>query len=113
MTNKKALFGFVSLLIVGLLVTGVVGLAAGNGPADGSCDDPLERDNDGDGILNHEDDDWTPPEDGTGYGATGEKGQGLGKGEGGYGSGKADGNCDGEGPHGNRGGGQGQGKGRK
>lgn len=110
LTNKNTLLAIVSVMVVGLLVTGVVGLAVGNDPMDGSCDEPLERDYDGDGILNHEDEDWTPPEDGSGYGANGEKGQGLGQDEGGYGSG--DGECDGDGPHGNRGGGRGQGKGR-
>lgn len=70
LTDKRSLLAIVSVMVVGLLVTGVVGLAVGKGPMDGSCDDPLERDYDGDGILNHEDSDWTPPEDGSVYGAT-------------------------------------------
>jgi hypothetical protein len=107
-SKKNSVLAIISVMVLGLLVTGVVGLAGGNGPADGSCDDPLERDHDGDGVLNHEDEDWTPLEDGSGYGATGEKGQSLSQREGKYGSG--DGTCDGTGPQGNRG--QGQGKGR-
>jgi len=95
-------------MVLGLLVTGVVGLAGGNGPMDGSCDDQLERDHDNDGILNCNDEDYTPPGDGSGYGATGEKGQGLGQSEGEYGPG--DGTCNGSGPHGSRGGGQGRGR---
>ena len=110
LTKKSTLLALVSVMVLGLMVTGVVGLAGGNGPADGSCDDPMQRDHDGDGVLNCNDEDWTPPEDGSGYGATGEKGQGPGRSEGRYGSG--DGNCDGNGPHGNRGQGRGQGKGR-
>ncbi|MBS3793107.1 MAG: hypothetical protein V5A87_06065 [Candidatus Bipolaricaulota bacterium] len=110
LTRKSTMVTIVSVMVLGLLVTGIVGLAGGNGPADGSCDDPMERDHDQDGVLNCNDDDWTPPEDGSGYGAAGEKGQGLGQGKGGYGSG--DGTCDGNGPHGNRGQGQGQRKGR-
>jgi len=110
LTNKRSLLAIVSVMVLGLLVTGVVGLAAGNGPMDGSCDDPLQRDADNDGILNHEDEDWTPPEDGSGYGASGEKGQGQGLGEGGYGS--SDGECNGDGPHGNQDKGNGQGRGQ-
>lgn len=106
LTNNRSLLAIVSVMVLGLLVTGVVGLAAGNGPMDGSCDDPLQRDADNDGILNHEDDDWTPLEDGSGYGASGEKSQGQGLGEGEYGSG------DGDGPHGNQDKGNGQGRGQ-
>ena len=106
--KKNTVLAIVSVMVLGLLVTGVVGLATGNGPMDGSGDVLLERDHDGDGILNCNDEDWTPPEDGSGYGAAGEKGQSLGQGDGEYGSG--DGICDGTGPQGN--GGQGQGKGR-
>jgi len=102
--KKNTVLAIVSVMVLGLLVTGVVGLAGGNGPMDGSCDDPLERDHDNDGVLNCNDEDWTPSEDGSGYGAAGEKGQSLGQGEGEYGSG------DGSGPHGSRGGGQGKGR---
>lgn len=77
--KKNTVLAIVSVLVLGLLVTGAVGLARGNGPMDGSCDDQLERDHDNDGILNHNDDDYTPPEDGSGYGAAGEKGQGRGR----------------------------------
>ena len=106
MNNKSMLMTIVPVLVLGLLVSGIVALAAGNGPADGSCDNPMERDFDGDGILNCNDDDWTPPQDGTGYGAQGKKGQGLGEAR--YGNG--DGICDGDGPHGNRGKGGGRGR---
>ncbi|MBS3812994.1 hypothetical protein KGY64_04140 [Candidatus Bipolaricaulota bacterium] len=67
LTNKNTLLAIVSVTVLGLLVTGVVGLV------DGSCDDPLERDTDGDVMVNHNDEDYTPPEDGSGYGASGEK----------------------------------------
>ncbi|MBS3788145.1 hypothetical protein KGY79_08145 [Candidatus Bipolaricaulota bacterium] len=110
LTRKSTMVTIVSVMVLGLLVTGIVGLAGGKGPAGGSCDDPMERDHDQDGVLNCNYDDWTPPEDGSGYGAAGEKGQGLGQGKGGYGSG--DGTCYGNGPHGNRGQSQGQRKGR-
>jgi len=38
-------------MVLGLLVTGVIGLAGGYNPMDGSCDDPLEREDDDDGVL--------------------------------------------------------------
>ncbi|MBS3765947.1 hypothetical protein KGY71_05440 [Candidatus Bipolaricaulota bacterium] len=110
LSRKSRLLAIVSVMVLGLMVTGVVGLSGGNGPMDGSCDNPLERDHDDDGVLNHEDEDWTPPEDGSGYGVGGEKGQDFGQGESGYGSG--DGTCDGNGPHGNSGQGQNQGQGQ-
>ncbi|MFP3953417.1 MAG: hypothetical protein ACLFVS_04750 [Candidatus Acetothermia bacterium] len=68
MKNRKVLLGFVSVLVLGFLVTvrrtqGVTTHWRGDY---------------NDGALNHEDPDWTPSEDGTGYGARGEVGQGLG-----------------------------------
>jgi len=75
----------VGLTVVALLGVGVVALA-GNGfggsestapfqAAAGTCLN--ERDHDGDGILNMDDDDWARPLNGSGYGQKYANGQGL------------------------------------
>ncbi|KXB06755.1 hypothetical protein AKJ52_01660 [candidate division MSBL1 archaeon SCGC-AAA382C18] len=74
--KKNTVLAIVSVMVLGLLVTGVVGLAGGNGRGNGAgdgtgTDSSLERDSDNDDILNHNDDDYTSPEDGGGYGALG------------------------------------------
>lgn len=97
----------VGLTTVALLGVGVVALA-GNGFGGSESTAPLqaaagtclnERDHDGDGILNVDDEDWARPLDGNGYGLKPSDGQGF------YG----DRPLDGTGFGGQRGGGMGQG----
>lgn len=57
---------FVIALISFALAFGASSASAGNAPFYG-FDYKWLRDDDGDGIPNHLDDDWVPPEDGTGY----------------------------------------------
>jgi hypothetical protein len=58
---------FLVVLVTFALVLGASSVQAGAGPFFGFAFKWL-RDADGDGIPNHLDDDWVPPQDGTGYG---------------------------------------------
>ena len=103
---KKIKTVVISILTVSIFVVGLAAFA-GNGygsdsavPAANQTNEARlyqnQYDADGDGILNCEDDDWTAPMDGTGYGAMNGNGQRLGDGSGsgsahGYGQRLADG----------------------
>ena len=75
MKKSAALTALFALLLV---IGASNAFAAGpNGPRSGDCDNPIMnvynwlRDADGDGIPNCEDEDWVPPQDGSGYGKIG------------------------------------------
>jgi hypothetical protein len=63
--KKMKIRTIVGLLLVLAIFVGSVGTAAAAGDAHGPCDE--QRDDDGDGIPNCEDDDYVPPQDGDGY----------------------------------------------
>jgi len=96
MTQGRTKTLVLALLAISLLGVGVFAMAHGfgrNDPADGGCSRPIEecpygaeRDADGDGIVNCEDEDWSRPLDGSGYGQSAGYGNGLRTGSG-YGPG--------------------------
>ncbi len=96
MTRGRSKTLVLALLAISLLVIGVFAMAHGFGrgeAADWHCSGPtedcpyaVERDADGDGIVNCEDEDWSRPLDGSGYGQTTGYGNGLRNGSG-YGRG--------------------------
>jgi len=87
MTQGRTKTLVLALLAISLLGVGVFAMANGfgrNDPADCHCstsieDCPygIERDADGDGIVNCADEDWSRPLDGSGYGQTTGYGTGL------------------------------------
>ncbi len=80
MTKTKAIIA--GILLLSLFAFGLIALA-GNGFGRGGYADRTgtaqylqERDSDGDGTLNCDDPDWSPPLDGSGYGAMSWSGSG-------------------------------------
>lgn len=96
MTRGRTKTLVLALLAVSLLLVGAFAMAHSFGrddPANGGCNRPIEdcpygieQDAVGDGIVNREDEDWSRPLDGSGYGQTTGYGNGLRNGNG-YGRG--------------------------
>lgn len=87
MTQGRTKTLVLALLAISLLGVGVFAMAHGfgrNDPANWGCNRPIEdcpygieQDAVGDGIVNREEEDWSGPLDGSGYGQTAGYGIGL------------------------------------